>query len=72
MLAVIVAMFFVLGLLWAFHHVVSDSKQQAELRHKATALRAVATFHCNGVPDIAARDKCLLQLTTQDGNRTRL
>jgi hypothetical protein len=71
-LPVMVAMVFVLGLLWAFHGVVSDSKPQAELRHKATALRAMATFHCNGVPEIAARDRCLLKLSSQDGSTTRL
>ena len=66
MLPMGVAMATSFGVLLAFHHVVSDGKHQAELRHKATALRALATWQCKDVPAIAARDRCLSQLTTAD------
>ena len=66
MLRMVVAMLVIFGLLLAFHDVVSNGKQQAELRHKATALRAVAVWHCNGVPAMAARDRCLSQIASPD------
>lgn len=69
MLRMVVAMLVIFGLLLAFHDVVSNGKQQAELRHKATALRAVAVWHCNGVPAMAARDRCLLQIASPDRTR---
>lgn len=72
MLPIIVAMLFIFGLLLAFHYVVSDGKHQAELRHQATALRAVAVWHCNGMPGYAARDRCLSQISPLNRNSTQL
>lgn len=72
MLPMMVAMLFIFGLLLAFHYVVSDSKHQAELRHRATATRAVAVWHCNSVPAMAARDRCMSKISSLDGTSTQL
>lgn len=72
MLPIIVAMLFIFGLLLAFHYVVSDGKHQAELRHKATALRAVAVWHCNGVQGMAARNRCLSDISPVNRDRAQL
>jgi hypothetical protein len=72
MLPIIVALLFIFGLLLAFHYVVSDGKHQAELRHKATALRAAAVWQCNGVSPMAARDRCLSQISPLNSHITQL
>ena len=72
MLPMVVAMLFIFGLLLTFHYVVSDAKHQAELRHRATALRAMAVWHCNSAPAIPARDRCLAQISSPDGISTQL
>lgn len=72
MLPMVVALLFIFGLLLIFHYVVSDSKHQAELRHKAAALRAEAVWHCNRVPAMAARHSCLSRIATPDGISTQL
>lgn len=66
MLPMMVAMLFIFGLLLAFHYVVSNSKYQAELRHKASALHAMAVWHCNSVPAMPARDRCLAQISSPE------
>lgn len=71
-LPMLVATLFIFGLLLAFHYVVSDVKHQAELRHRATALRAAAVWQCNRVPAMAARDRCLSQISSPDGISTQL
>lgn len=67
-----VAMLFIFGLLLAFYYVVSDIKRQAELRHKAAALRAEAVWHCNRVPAMAARNRCLSQISIPDRTSAQL
>lgn len=52
----------ILGLLLAFHQVVSGAVQQGELRRKAVAMQAEATGRCHRLPGSSARDNCLLQL----------
>ncbi|WPC68258.1 hypothetical protein SBP18_07065 [Rhodoferax ferrireducens] len=53
----------ILGLLLAFHQVVHEAVQQGELRHKAYALQAEATWRCKVLPARSASDSCLLQLS---------
>ncbi|ABD69151.1 hypothetical protein Rfer_1418 [Rhodoferax ferrireducens T118] len=53
----------ILGLLLAFHQVVYEAVQQGELRHKAYALQAEATWRCKALPARGASDSCLLQLS---------
>jgi hypothetical protein len=53
----------ILGLLLAFHQVVHEAVQQGELRHKAYALQAEATWRCKILPARGASDSCLLQLS---------
>ena len=72
LLPIMVAMLFIFGLLLTFHYVVSDGKLQAELRHKATALRAAALWHCNSAPGIAARNRCLSQISSPDSSSNQL
>lgn len=50
------------GLLLAFHQVVSQAVQQSELRRKADATQAEATWLCNAMQGPLARDKCRLEL----------
>ena len=52
----------ILGLLSAFHQVVSGATQQGELRRKAAAVQVEATWRCNAVRPMSARDSCLQQL----------
>lgn len=52
----------ILGLLLAFHQVVSGAVQQSELRHKATAMQAAATWRCRTLGGLGASQSCLLQL----------
>lgn len=54
----------ILGMLLAFHDVVSGAVQQGELRNKAIAVHVTATLRCNSLRDSNARDSCLLQLDT--------
>lgn len=63
-LQILAAMLFIFALLLAFHYVVSDGKHQAELRHKASALRAVAMWRCHGEPARAVRNRCLAELSS--------
>ncbi len=58
----------VLGLLLAFYYVVSEGKQQAELRQKTMALHAVAALRCNTLPGVAARDMCLFEVNSSGRN----
>lgn len=53
----------ILGMLLAFHEVVHGAVQQGELRNKASALHADATWRCKILPGPGARDGCLLQLS---------
>ena len=50
------------GLLVAFHQVVSGAVQQSELRRKADATQAEASWLCNAIQGPLARDKCRLEL----------
>lgn len=52
----------ILSLLLAFHQVVQGAVEQGELRHKATAVHAEATWRCNILPGLGASDNCLSQL----------
>ncbi len=52
----------ILGLLLAFHQVVSGAVQQSELRHKATAMHSEATWRCNTLPGLRASENCRSQL----------
>lgn len=61
----------ILGLLLAFHQVVHEAVQQGELRHKAYALQAQATWRCKIMPARGARDSCLLQLSASADGRGR-
>jgi hypothetical protein len=64
MLPIVVAMLFIFALLLTFHYVVSDGKHQAELRHKASASRAVAMWRCHGEPARDVRNRCLAELSS--------
>lgn len=64
MLAVLAAMLFIFALLLAFHSVVSDGKHQAELRHKASASRAVAMWRCHREPARDVRNRCLAEISS--------
>lgn len=59
----------ILGLLLAFHQVVHEAVQQGELRHKAYALQAEATWRCKVLPARGASDSCLLQLSASADGR---
>jgi len=52
----------ILGLLLAFHQVVSGAVQQGELRHKATAMHSEATWRCNTLRGLRASENCRSQL----------
>lgn len=69
LLPVMLALLCAFGLLFAFHHVVTEGKRQAELRHRATAIHAVSVWNCNGVPGIPERDRCLSLLTPSNSTR---
>lgn len=58
----ILATLWVLGLLLAFHQVVSGAALQGELRRKAAAMHTEAIGRCNILSGIPARDSCLSQL----------
>lgn len=49
------------SLLLAFHQVVSGAVQQSELRRKAEATQAEASWLCNAMQGPLARDKCRLE-----------
>lgn len=51
-----------LGLLLAFHQVVRGAVQQAELRHKASAMHAAAVVQCSMARTASMRDECLAGL----------
>ncbi len=53
----------ILGLLLAFHQVVSGSVQQGEQRRAAVALKSEATWRCNAIASVRGRDGCLVQLS---------
>lgn len=53
----------ILGLLLAFHQVVSGSVQQGEQRRAAEALKGEATWRCNAIASLRERDGCLVQLS---------
>ncbi|MFZ3081145.1 hypothetical protein [Rhodoferax ferrireducens] len=65
----ILASLIILGLLLAFHQVVHEAVQQGELRHKAYALQAEATWRCKVLPARGASDSCLLQLSASADGR---
>ncbi|MDO8248729.1 MAG: hypothetical protein Q7T78_03285 [Rhodoferax sp.] len=52
----------VLGLLLAFYQVVSGAVQQGALRHKAAAMYSEATWRCNTLSGLRAREGCRSQL----------
>lgn len=54
----------ILGLLLAFHQVVSGAVQQGELRHQASALHSKAIWTCNTLGSLRANQSCLSQLKT--------
>lgn len=58
----ILAALLILGMLLAFHQVVREAVQQSELRHKATAIQAAATWRCRTLGGLGASQSCLLQL----------
>ena len=58
----ILAALLILGMLLAFHQVVSGAVQQSELRAKATAMQAAATWRCRTLRGLGASQSCLLQL----------
>ena len=53
----------ILGLLLAFHQVVSGSVEQGEQRRAAAALKGEATWRCNAIASLRLRDGCLVQLS---------
>ena len=64
---IIVGALLILGLLLAFHDVVSEAAKKGDLRRKADALFAQATWRCNTAQAMSARDNCLLQLNAAFG-----
>ncbi len=52
----------ILGLLLAFHQVVSGAVLQGELRLQAVALHANATSRCNRMGNVRDNKTCLSQL----------
>jgi hypothetical protein len=60
----LLAALLVLGMLLAFHQVVLGVVQQSELRHKASAMQAEATWRCRALPGLDASSNCLLQLNS--------
>jgi hypothetical protein len=58
----ILAALLILGMLLAFHQVVSGAVEQSELRAKATAMQAAATWRCRTLRGLGASQSCLLQL----------
>jgi len=58
----ILAALIILGMLLAFHQVVSGAVLQSELRHKATAMKAQATWRCHSLRGLSASESCLLKL----------
>ena len=64
---IIVGALLILGLLLAFHDVVSEAAKQGELRRKASVLFAQATWRCNTAQAMSARANCLLQLNAAFG-----
>ena len=68
--SIILGSLIILGMLLAFHQVVHGAVQQGELRHKANALHAEATWRCKILPGRGASDGCLLQLASQWGDQT--
>jgi hypothetical protein len=52
----------ILGLLLAFHQVVSGAVQQGELRHQASVLHSEATWRCKAMGSLRASESCLSQL----------
>jgi hypothetical protein len=51
----------IVGLLTAFHEVVSGAVQQGEARRQATAARADAVWRCKALPHPRVGSNCLLQ-----------
>jgi len=67
----ILAAIAVVGLLLAFHQVVSGAVQQGELRRKATAAYAEAAWRCNALRGVrAVRESCLSQLNAPHNETT--
>jgi len=60
----ILATLVMLGMLLAFHQVVRAAVQQSELRLKATAVQAEATWRCHAMSSLGASESCLLQLNS--------
>jgi hypothetical protein len=60
----ILATLVIVGMLLAFHQVVRAAVQQSELRHKAIAMQAEATWRCNAMSGLDASKSCLLQLNS--------
>ena len=60
----ILATLAILGMLLAFHQVVRGAVQQSELRHKAIAMQAEATWRCRAMSGLSASESCLLQLNS--------
>lgn len=58
----------ILGLMLAFHQVASGAVQQGELRRKASAVLAEATWRCNSARASSIRDTCLQQLKSAARN----
>lgn len=60
----ILAALIIFGMLLAFHQVVLGVVQQSELRHKASAMHAEATWRCHALRGPDASGSCLLQLNS--------
>ena len=62
---VILATLLILGMLLAFHQLVRGVVRQSELRHKAVALHAEATWRCNNLRGRDASGNCLLRINAE-------
>ena len=64
---IIVGALLIFALLLAFHDVVSEAAKQGELRRRASAVFAQATWRCNTAQPTSARDSCLQELNAAFG-----
>lgn len=58
----ILALMGIVALLLTFHQVVLGAVEQGELRRQVTAIHVEATWRCNALEGLRARDTCLTQL----------
>lgn len=62
---VILATLIILGMLLAFHQLVKGVVRQSDLRHKAVALHAEATWRCNKLRGRDASGSCPLRINAE-------